>query len=195
MWPLSFCLSDSLASKVQKSKIHSGAAAYQQHLMPEHIGYGVKGEGPVFRLLQSVVDLRHSAPRLYPYNPNVLFALGQESEQVVVRCRPNVGYGQWTHAGLTSYVRQRMASHRQVVRGTSAWEFEALVTADAAVAAELLRLNYSVESLRRIWCGIPPERQDRAAVAVREALKSVKKRAPEDPIHDFWRHFGINPCE
>ena len=68
------------------------------------------------------------------------------------------------------------------------------LSADAAVAAELIRLGYSVEKVRRVWCGVPPERQDRAAVAVREALKSVKKRNPEKPIDAFWRHFGIDPA-
>lgn len=152
-------------------------SALQQFLLPRSIGYGLKAPNPVFKYLNaSVVLPSDGSIHFLPYNANASFASGASSSQTVARCRPNLGTCKWSSAQLRSYVRQRLAVHRQVVAVGAAGREEKILAADRLIAGELKRLGYTAKMLVPRWEELPPQLSDGPARILRSELRTEERR-------------------
>ena len=150
---------------------------HMQALLPEGIGYEYKGGFPAYKFLQTALHFQGPEIFLYPYNPNIAFIEGPSDGQEVTRCRPALGTQSWSHGQLRSYIRQRMATHRQVAPGDTPQARTVVVEADKLMVKELMRLGYSSTRLHRVWAALPPAKADLQARIVRQELKKERKNA------------------
>lgn len=178
---------------VSRTHCASCCLEYQQHCLPREIGYGLKGQGEMFRFLVAVIDTTEGRLKLHPYNANWEFAVGKSSEQAVVRARPCLGYEQWSRPQLHSYVAQKMASHRHVLRDPDISQQRILLLADVLLACEILRLEYPLRLVYKVWRALPPNRTDSAVKELRCALKNAVKHGAEGlhPADFLLKRFGL----
>jgi len=149
---------------------------FQQRLLPEEVGYGVKGSGWCFRFLQAVLIFRGHDVMSIPFNPNAPFALGEDQNQAVARIRPVLGFADWSQANLRSYIRQKLATNRQATGGGSEEERETMLSgADWLIATELHRLGYSWRSLNKVWAALQPAKSDKSTYQVRQWIRRTLK--------------------
>lgn len=103
--------------------------------------------------------------------------MGISDTQAVARIPPNLGSTGWAKGQIRSYVRQRMAVTRQIIKGRTAEDRHATLVADTLLALELIRLGYGAGKIVKAWETIAPEKTDDA---VRELRTQLRQWAREE---------------
>ncbi len=125
----------------------------------------------MFRYLNAVVQSVGDSAVFTPYNPNAPWVAGLVPQQEAARIRPNLGTGGWNTAQVRGYIRQKLATHRQVTRSEVGYSGEVLYQADRTLALELRKLGYPLKQVLSIWQAIPPKLMDNAVRRLRDEMR------------------------
>lgn len=107
-----------------------------------------------------------------PFNAKISFARGQSDKQEVARICPYLGGNGRPFDRLRSFIRQKLAGHRQIMRpteGLGIWE--QVEECDFLVVAELTRLGYPLKWVDKALSGLPPVKNDVAVKGIRSRVR------------------------
>ena len=128
----------------------------QQHHLPPEVGFDVKSSGRVIKMFNAVCIYKGDQVTCVLNNPDLEYARGKEEGQAIARSSPYLGGNGWSWGQVRAYCRQRLATHRQILRPHETNEWAATAAADRDMILEVLHLGYPEPWLEKVLEGLPP---------------------------------------